>query len=135
MNCRKRIKAFFGLVFWIALIPIAESGELFLDSGDGNYKLIPVVVLQFQHRTEIKENNADTSGFLLLPVGLIRWIPTVTGVEEIKKGAKELEKEKTLLEETNRSLLQARQKAEDANRLKSEFLNTTSHELRLKNDF
>ena len=135
MNCGKRIKASLGLVFWIALIPIDESGELFLESGDGNYKLIPGIALQFRHRTEIKEKNTDISGFVLLPVGLIRWIPTVTGVEEIKKVAKKLEKEKTLLEETNRSLLQARQKAEDANRLKSEFLNTTSHELRLKNDF
>lgn len=65
MNCGKRIKAFLGLVFWTTLIPIAESGELFLESKDGNYKLIPSVALQFQHRTEIIESDADTSGFLL----------------------------------------------------------------------
>ena len=65
MNCGKRIKALFRLVFWITLIPIAEGEELFLESRDGNYRLIPGVALQFQHRTEIKENNADTSGFLL----------------------------------------------------------------------
>jgi signal transduction histidine kinase/DNA-binding NarL/FixJ family response regulator/HPt (histidine-containing phosphotransfer) domain-containing protein len=64
-----------------------------------------------------------TGGFLFLIIGLIRWIPTVTGVERIEQ------LNRLLLESTAKANDMAAQ-AESANRAKSQFLANMSHEIR-----
>ena len=55
-------------------------------------------------------------GFLLLAIGLVRLIPTVADIEEVKQLSVELQKRN--------------EEIEKANHLKMEFLNMVSHELR-----
>jgi signal transduction histidine kinase len=87
-------------------------------------------------------------GFLLLSIGLIKWIPTITGVEYTQQLNEELKKEITerkqaeealqkvygeleiKVEERTTDYKKAKEEAEKANQLKSEFLANMSHELR-----
>ncbi len=118
----------FGLLLFGSILDVTDNFESLNDY---------VIIGDTETEAFLEKLVGYLGGSLIIAVGFVKWIPTLTNVKETEALAKQLALTNDRLEQdiekrkiVEQALIAAKQEAEKANQAKTQFLSRMSHELR-----